>query len=279
MSEITLLAEVTAFLCQPHGQFIAGQREAGRGAPFAVINPATGRAIAEVTAADSDQADRAMESARQAFSQWREMPTLARGALLLKLADTLAEHREALAQLESLCSGKTITLARMLELDQSVAFLRYFAGWAGKVTGETLDVSLPSMAGEKYTAFTRRQPLGVVVGIVPWNFSIMIAIWKLAAALVCGCTIVLKPSEYTPLTLLRVAELAKAVGIPDGVINVVNGPGGEIAQRLITHPACAKVSFTGSVATGEKVQQSASASGKRVTLELGGKTPRCSSMT
>ncbi|HHL1498823.1 TPA: aldehyde dehydrogenase family protein [Klebsiella pneumoniae] len=271
MSEIILLAEVTAFLRQPHGQFIAGQREAGRGAPFAVINPATGRAIAEVTAADSDQADRAMESARQAFSQWREMPTLARGALLLKLADTLAEHREALAQLESLCSGKTITLARMLELDQSVAFLRYFAGWAGKVTGETLDVSLPSMAGEKYTAFTRRQSLGVVVGIVPWNFSIMIAIWKLAAALVCGCTIVLKPSEYTPLTLLRVAELAKAVGIPDGVINVVNGAGGEIAQRLITHPACAKVSFTGSVATGEKVQQSASASGKRVTLELGGK--------
>ena len=252
MSEITLLAEVTAFLRQPHGQFIAGQREAGRGAPFAVINPATGRAIAEVTAADSDQADRAMESARQALSQWREMPTLARGALLLKLADTLAEHREALAQLESLCSGKTITLVRMLELDQSVAFLRYFAGWAGKVTGETLDVSLPSMAGEKYTAFTRRQPLGVVVGIVPWNFS-------------------LKPSEYTPLTLLRVAELAKAVGIPDGVINVVNGAGGEIAQRLITHPACAKVSFTGSVATGEKVQQSASASGKRVTLELGGK--------
>ncbi len=271
MSEITLLAEVTAFLRQPHGQFIAGQREAGRGAPFAVINPATGRAIAEVTAADSDQADRAMESARQAFSQWREMPTLARGALLLKLADTLAEHREALAQLESLCSGKTITLARMLELDQSVAFLRYFAGWAGKVTGETLDVSLPSMAGEKYTAFTRRQlPDGNHDGEVPRHDANHHP-KRLAAALVCGCTIVLKPSEYTPLTLLRVAELAKAVGIPDGVINVVNGPGGEIAQRLITHPACAKVSFTGSVATGEKVQQSASASGKRVTLELGGK--------
>lgn len=160
MSEITLLAEVTAFLRQPHGQFIAGQREAGHGAPFAVVNPATGQAIAEVTAADVDQADRVMESARQAFSQWREMPTLARGTLLLKLADALAEHREALAQLESLCSGKTIMLARMLELDQSVAFLRYFAGWAGKVTGETLDVSLPSMNGEKYTAFTRRQPLG-----------------------------------------------------------------------------------------------------------------------
>ncbi len=166
---------------------------------------------------------------------------------------------------------ETIGLARMLELDQSVAFLRYFAGWAGKVTGETLDVSLPSMAGEQYTAFTRRQPVGVVVGIVPWNFSIMIAIWKLAAALVCGCTIVIKPSEYTPLTLLRVAELAKEAGIPDGVINVVNGAGGEIAQRLIAHPACAKVSFTGSVATGEKVQQAATGAGKRVTLELGAK--------
>lgn len=127
------------------------------------------------------------------------------------------------------------------------------------------------MGEERYTAFTQRQPIGVVVGIVPWNFSIMIAIWKLAAALVCGCTIVIKPSEYTPLTLLRVAELAKEAGFPDGVINVVNGAGGEIAQQLIAHPDCAKVSFTGSVATGEKVRRSATSSGKRVTLELGGK--------
>lgn len=271
MSDVTLLAEVTAFLRQPHGQFIAGEALPGNGPTLTVVNPATGKAIANVTSANADQAAQAMASASQAFAVWREMPALQRGTLLLKLADQLAAHREELAQLESLCSGKTITLARMLELDQSVAFLRYFAGWAGKVTGETLDVSLPSMAGEKYTAFTRRQPLGVVVGIVPWNFSIMIAIWKLAAALVCGCTIVLKPSEYTPLTLLRVAELAKAAGIPDGVVNVVNGAGGDIAQRLITHPACAKVSFTGSVVTGGKVQQSATGAGKRVTLELGGK--------
>ncbi|VEC75909.1 Aldehyde dehydrogenase [Raoultella ornithinolytica] len=271
MSDVTLLAEVAAFLRQPHGQFIAGEALPGNGPTLAVINPATGKAIAGVTSADVGQADRAMASASQAFDSWRAMPTLQRGTLLLRLADLLASHREELAQLESLCSGKTIGLARMLELDQSVAFLRYFAGWAGKVTGETLDVSLPSMAGEQYTAFTRRQPVGVVVGIVPWNFSIMIAIWKLAAALVCGCTIVMKPSEYTPLTLLRVAELAKEAGIPDGVINVVNGAGGEIAQRLIAHPACAKVSFTGSVATGEKVQHAAIGAGKRVTLELGGK--------
>lgn len=275
MSDVTLLAEVAAFLRQPHGQFIAGEALPGNGPTLAVINPATGKAIAGVTSADVGQADRAMASASLAFDSWRAMPTLQRGTLLLRLADLLASHREELAQLESLCSGKTIGLARMLELDQSVAFLRYFAGWAGKVTGETLDVSLPSMAGEQYTAFTRRQPVGVVVGIVPWNFSIMIAIWKLAAALACGCTIVMKPSEYTPLTLLRVAELAKEAGIPDGVINVVNGAGGEIAQRLIAHPACAKVSFTGSVATGEKVQHAAIGAGKRVTLELGAKTPRC----
>ena len=157
MSDVTLLAEVTAFLRQPHGQFIAGEALPGNGPTLAVINPATGKAIAEVTAADVGQADLAMASASQAFDSWRAMPTLQRGTLLLRLADLLASHREELAQLESLCSGKTIGLARMLELDQSVAFLRYFAGWAGKVTGETLDVSLPSMAGEQYTAFTRRQ--------------------------------------------------------------------------------------------------------------------------
>ncbi len=166
-----------------------------------------------------------MESARRAFSQWREMPTLARGALLLKLADTLAEHREALAQLESLCSGKTITLARMLELDQSVAFLRYFAGWAGKVTGETLDVSLPSMAGEIYRLYPPP-----AAGGGGWHRAVELlhhdCHLEAGGGPVCGCTIVLKPSEYTPLTLLRVAELAKAVGIPDGVINVVNGAGG-----------------------------------------------------
>ncbi|ELT8982780.1 aldehyde dehydrogenase family protein [Salmonella enterica] len=271
MSDVTLLAEVTTFLRQRHGQFIAGERQAGNGAKFTVTNPATGKTIAEVVSATPAQAEQAMQSARLAFDVWRKMSTLQRGALLLKLADTLVAHREELAQLESVCSGKTIMLSRGLELDQSVAFLRYFAGWAGKITGETLDVSLPSMGEERYTAFTKRHPIGVVVGIVPWNFSIMIAIWKLAAALVCGCTIVIKPSEYTPLTLLRVAELAKEAGLPDGVINVVNGAGGEIAQQLIAHPDCAKVSFTGSVATGEKVQRSAISAGKRVTLELGGK--------
>ncbi|WP_315709911.1 aldehyde dehydrogenase family protein [Brenneria uluponensis] len=271
MSDVTLLPQVMAFLSRSHGNFINGDVVPGSGEPFDVINPATGKPLLQVFSADALQADVAMQVAREAFSSWREMPTLQRGTLLLKLADKLEQHREELAQLESLCSGKTITLSRMLELDQSVAFLRYFAGWAGKISGETLDVSLPSFAGEKYTAFTRRQPVGVVVGIVPWNFSIMIAVWKLAAALVCGCTVVLKPSEYTPLTLLRVAELAMESGFPAGVLNVINGPGATLGPQLISHPACAKVSFTGSVATGHAVNRMATEGSKRVTLELGGK--------
>lgn len=271
MSDVALLPQVTAFLGRRQGHFIHGEAQEGQGAAFSVTNPATGDTLLTLKGADEAQAHAAMQAAQAAFAPWRDMPTLQRGALLLKLADALAEEREALAQLESLCSGKTIQLARMLEIDQSVAFLRYFAGWAGKINGETLDVSLPSFAGEKYTAFTRRQPVGVVVGIVPWNFSIMIAVWKLAAALVCGCTVVLKPSEYTPLTLLRVAELATACGFPPGVINVVNGSGALLGPLLIGHPACAKVSFTGSVATGNAVNRLATEQGKRVTLELGGK--------
>ena len=271
MSEMALLPEVTAFLRRQHGSFIDGRSVTGEGAAFDLINPASGDKVLSVNGASAAQADAAMQAAAAAFSVWRDMPTLTRGTLLLKLADRLAAQREPLAQLESLCSGKTIQLARMLEIDQSVAFLRYFAGWAGKIHGETLDVSLPSFAGEKYTAFTRRQPLGVVVGIVPWNFSIMIAVWKLAAALVCGCTVVLKPSEFTPLTLLRVAELAAECGFPPGVINVVNGDGAALGPRLIAHPACAKVSFTGSVATGAAVKRLAMEQGKKLTLELGGK--------
>lgn len=271
MPQISLLAQVTAFIAQAQGNYVNGERIVGEGEPIPVINPATGETLTTLKSASLAQADNAMLAASSALRLWRDMPTLQRGALLLKLADKLAEKREELAQIESLCSGKTIQLARMLELDQSVAFLRYFAGWAGKINGETLDVSLPSFAGEKYSAFTRRQPIGVVVAIVPWNFSIMIAIWKLAAALVCGCTVVVKPSEYTPLTLLRVAELATECGFPPGVINVVNGFGGTLGPALISHDVCAKVSFTGSVATGKAVNLAATAQGKRVTLELGGK--------
>lgn len=271
MSNDCLLSQVKTFISMEHGNYINGYKVRGKGEELKIISPADGKQVATVFSADVEQAESAMKSAEIAFEGWRNTPPLERGALLLKLANKLSSERESLAQIESICSGKTLQLSRMLELDQSISFLRYFAGWAGKITGESIDVSIPSFAGEKYTAFTRRQAVGVVVGIIPWNFSIMIAIWKIAAALVCGCTVVVKPSEYTPLTLLRIAELATECGFPPGVLNVVNGTGAALGNALISHPACSKVSFTGSVPTGKTINTLATNLGKRVTLELGGK--------
>lgn len=274
MSDIALLPEVRSFIQRQHGHYINGQAVLGNGAnSFSVINPATEQVIATVNGATLGQVDAAMQAASAAFQGvWAQTTPMERGQCLNRLADLLEKHNEELAQLETLCSGKTIQLSRVLEIGSSAQFLRYFAGWATKISGETLNVSLPSFHGEQYSAFTRREPLGVVAGIIPWNFSIMISIWKLAAALTCGCTIVLKPSEFTPLTMLRVAELAKEAGIPDGVINIINGDGRELGPALISHSLCAKVTFTGSVPTGLAVGKAAM-DGKltHVTLELGGK--------
>lgn len=272
MTQVKQLAAVSAFLQREHGHFINGLSQPGGGALRPVIDPATGKEIARVHDGCAEDVSAAMAAAQNAFrGSWADMTALARGKLLLKLADIMELHREELAQIETLCSGKTIALSRGLEVDQAVSFLRYFAGWAGKIYGETTEISLPSFNGEKYRGYTLREPLGVVVGIIPWNFSIMIAIWKMAAALICGCTVVLKPSEYTPLTMLRVAQLAADAGFPPGTINVINGNGGLLGPMLIEHPFCAKVTFTGSVPTGRAVGNAASALAKPVTLELGGK--------
>ncbi|MEX0446306.1 aldehyde dehydrogenase family protein [Xenorhabdus sp. SGI246] len=275
MSEITLLESVTVFLQRSHGHYINGQAVRGqKGKTFSVVNPASNEVIATVSRGSQAEVNAAMEAASTAFhGSWAQTSPMERGNCLIRLADLLQKHSEELAQLESLCSGKTIQLSRMLEVGTSTEYLRYFAGWSSKISGETLNVSLPSFKGEQYTAFTRREPVGVVVGIIPWNFSIMIAIWKLGAALACGCTIVLKPSEYTPLTMLRVAELAKEAGIPDGVINIVNGSGAGVGAELLAHPLCDKVTFTGSVPVGMSIGKSAMEHGRllRTTLELGGK--------
>lgn len=272
MTQASLLATVKAFLQREHGHFINGISHPGRGALRPVVDPATAQTVAQVHDGCAEDVAAAMTAARQAFTgSWAATNALARGTLMLKLADAMEAHREELAQLETICSGKTIMLSRGLEVDQAVAFLRYFAGWAGKICGETPELSMPSLNGEKFRGYTLREPLGVVVGIIPWNFSIMIAVWKMAAALVCGCTVVLKPSEYTPLTMLRVAQLAADVGFPPGTINVVNGDGKLLGPLLIEHPFCGKVTFTGSVPTGRAVGNAASALAKPVTLELGGK--------
>lgn len=273
MSEIQLLPKVREYLQRDHAHFIDGEYRRGTSDKrIAVVNPANGETIAHVTGATNNEVDEACQSSRRAFKgEWAQTSPYQRSMIINRLADLIEANGEELAQLESLCSGKHIQLSRLFEVGQSAMFLRYYAGWATKINGETMTPSFPSMAGERYTAMTRREPLGVVAGIIPWNFSVMIAIWKLGAALATGCTLILKPSEFTPITLLRIAELAVEAGVPAGVVNVINGTG-EVGAQLIEHPQVAKVSFTGSVPTGLKVGQSAMAANlTRVTLELGGK--------
>lgn len=275
MSQVSLLPAVKKFLSQDHGSFIGGEwRITPNNERIPIIDPSTGETISYIHSASAEDVEAAVASARRAFhGDWAATLPSQKGILLNKLADILEANCEELAQLETLCSGKSIHLSRGIEIGQGAAFLRYYAGWATKINGETITPSFPSTAGELYTAFTRREPVGVVAGIVPWNFSVMIGIWKIASALVTGCTIIIKPSEFTPLTLLRLAELAVEAGIPKGVINIVNGRGG-VGQSLIAHPHIAKVSLTGSVPTGLAVGKSAmEANLTRVTLELGGKNP------
>lgn len=272
MSDIGLLPQVKAFLAREHGLFIDGRAiQSGHGNKLPVICPATGETIAHVTEADQRDIEAAVDSANRGFKAWSQTSPAVRGNVLLKLADLLERNREELAQIETCQSGKIIQISRAFEVDQAAHFLRYYAGWATKITGETITPSLPSFAGERYTAFTLREPVGVVVGIVPWNFSTMIAIWKLASALTTGCSIIIKPSEFTPLTILRIAELAIEAGLPAGALNVVTG-GGRVGKALIEHPDTDKVSFTGSVPTGIAVGKGAmQAKLTRATLELGGK--------
>ncbi|RQZ19716.1 aldehyde dehydrogenase family protein [Burkholderia sp. Bp9031] len=276
MADIPLLPQVQTFLTRDHGQFINGYAEVALDAPATgVVNPSNRQIIASVHQATHAQIERAVESAHDAFTgPWQLTSPARRGELLNRLADLMQAHREELAQLESVSSGKLIGLSRSFEIDYSISFLRYYAGWATKIHGQTMQLSLPSASGEQYTGFTLRQPLGVVAGIVPWNFSIMIAVWKFGSALACGCTAVIKPSEFTPLTMLRVAELAIEAGIPPGTLNVVSGSGVTVGSALIAHPKVAKVTFTGSVPTGIGVGVAAMQAGlKHVTLELGGKNP------
>ncbi|RWU18986.1 NAD-dependent phenylacetaldehyde dehydrogenase [Pseudomonas alkylphenolica] len=275
MTEVALLDSVVTFLSKPLGSFIDGAAVVdGQAGAIDIINPATEQVIARVQQASASQVDAAVAAASRAFQgSWAQTSPYLRGVLLNKLADAIEAHGEELAQLEALNSGKAINVARGLEVAQSVIFLRYFAGWTTKINGESITPSLPSMAGEHYTAFTRREPVGVVAGIVPWNFPLLIAVWKLGSALATGCTIVLKPSEFSPLSLLRLVELAKEVGLPNGAINVVTGAG-QVGQQLTEHAAVRKVSFTGSVPTGIAVGAAAMKSKlTRVTLELGGKNP------
>ncbi|MDR2249324.1 NAD-dependent phenylacetaldehyde dehydrogenase [Acinetobacter sp.] len=273
MSEVQVLESVQQFMARQHGHFIDGKLVAAELLDKVdIVNPSTEQVVAQISIGSQHDVENAVKSAEHAFQNaWAETTPYERGVKLNKLADLIEQYGEELAQLESLSTGKLINISRHLEVAQSVIFLRYFAGWATKINGQTMQPSIPSMQGEKYTAFTLRQPIGVVAGIVPWNFSLMIGVWKIGSALTTGCTIVLKPSEFASLSLLRLAELAIEAGIPAGVINVVTGKG-ETGQYLIESPLVKKVSFTGSVPTGIAIGKLAMSSDlTRVSLELGGK--------
>jgi len=246
--------------------------DSASGKTFQSFNPATGSVLAEVAEGDQEDVNRAVVAARAAFDSgpWRRMTPSERGRAIWKLADLLEQHADELALLETLDNGKPLTVARAVDIPFSADVLRYMAGWATKVEGSTIPISTP---GAQYLAYTLREPVGVVGQIIPWNFPLLMAAWKLGPALATGCTVVLKPAEQTPLTALKLGELIAEAGIPEGVVNIVPGFGETAGAALAAHPDVDKVAFTGSTEVGKLILQAAAGNLKKVSLELGGKSP------
>ena len=250
--------------------FIGGKWiDSASGKTFATIHPATEEVIAEVAEGDKEDVDLAVDAARQAFDSgpWRTMDARDRGRLMYKLADLMEEEIDNLAAIETLDNGKPISDARAADIPLAIDCIRYYAGWADKIQGSTVPIR------GNHFCYTRREPVGVVGQIIPWNFPALMAAWKWGPALATGCTIVMKPAEQTPLSCLRMAKLAQEAGIPDGVINVVPGFGPTAGGAIVKHPGVDKIAFTGEGATAQIIQREAAATTKRLTFELGGKSP------
>ena len=243
-------------------------RDASDGGVQPVINPATEEVIAEVAAATPEDVDAAVAAARAAFKgPWGQLPGRERGRLLWTLAERLNEQIDEVSRLETLHNGKPITESRHVEIPMAAECLQYFAGWADKIEGDTIPVKHNALV------YTRREPLGVVAAIVPWNFPLLLAMWKVAPALAAGNTVILKPASQTPLTALALGQLAIDVGFPPGVLNVITGSGSRTGQALIEHPGVNKIAFTGDTSTGKGIMRTAAETVKHITLELGGKSP------
>lgn len=250
--------------------FIGGEWvPAKSGKTFETIHPATEEVICEVAEGDKEDVDLAVRAARDAFEKgpWSKMDARDRGRLMYRLADLIEEEADELAALETLDNGKPIRDARAADIPLVIDTLRYYAGWADKIQGRTIPVR-----GEYFT-YTRREPVGVVGQIIPWNFPALMVAWKWGPALAAGCTIVMKPAEQTPLTCLRMARIAQKAGIPDGVINVVPGYGPTAGAAIVKHPGVDKIAFTGEGTTAKIIQRDAADTMKRLTFELGGKSP------
>ena len=243
-------------------------RAAASGETMEVVNPATEDVIASVASAGKDDLDAAAAAARAALSgPWGTMSARERGRLVRKLGDRLLERADEVARLETLHNGKPISESRHVEIPAAAECLEYYGGWSDKVMGETIPVK------GNYLTYTLREPIGVVAAIVPWNFPLLLAAWKVAPALACGNTVVLKPASQTPLTALALGEIAVEVGLPPGVLNVLTGPGSTLGQAIVEHPGIDKIAFTGDTSTGKGIMRGAAGTLKKITLELGGKSP------
>ncbi len=269
-------AAAARFLKRSHKLFIGGEWvEPQSSKRIPVMDPATGREISSVPDASAADVERAVAAARQAFEKgpWPEMLPAQREALIWKLADLIERNADELAELESLNNGKTKFIASVVDIAGTRDYFRYMAGWATKLEGSTFKTSIHGPPGAKFHTYTLREPVGVVAAIVPWNFPLAMASWKLGPALAAGCTVVLKPAEQTPITALRLGELIQEAGFPPGVVNIVTGYGETAGAALVTHPNVDKVAFTGSTEVGKIINKAASDTVKRVSLELGGKSP------
>src|SRR6185437_2217740 len=267
---------VVSFVEKPRQMLINGRWvDSVSGKTFPSYDPSTGEVLATVAEGDQPDIDLAVKAARKAFETgpWRKMSPSERGRLIWKLADLIEQHLEEFALLESLDNGKPLTIARAADVPLAADLFRYMAGWATKIEGNTIPLSVPYTPGAKYLSYTVREPIGVVGQIIPWNFPLLMAAWKLGPALAAGCTIVLKPAEQTPLSALRLGELICEAGFPEGVVNVVPGYGETAGAALSAHEDVDKVAFTGSTEVGRMIVKAASGNLKKVTLELGGKSP------
>jgi phenylacetaldehyde dehydrogenase len=264
---------VARYVSKPRQMFINGKWvNSASGKTFPTYNPATGEVLAQVAEGDREDIDRAVNAARAAFDKgpWRTITPSERGRMIWKLADLIEKHAEEFAQLESLDNGKPVTIARVADIPGTIDLFRYMAGWATKIEGNTIPISAH---GAQFLAYTLREPVGVVGQIIPWNFPLMMASWKLGPALAAGNTVVLKPAEQTPLTALRLGELIQEAGFPDGVVNIVTGYGETAGAALSAHPKVDKIAFTGSTEVGKLIVHAAAGNLKKVSLELGGKSP------
>jgi phenylacetaldehyde dehydrogenase len=274
--QIPLHEQVRSFVGAPRKMLIGGRwLDATSSKTFATYNPATGDILAQVAEGDRADVNRAVTAARIAFESgpWRRLTASERGRLVWKLADLMESHAEEFAQLESLDNGKPVGVARVADVPLAIDLFRYMAGWATKIEGNTIPISVPYTPGTQYLAYTLREPVGVVAQIIPWNFPLLMAAWKLGPALAAGCTVVLKPAEQTPLSALRLGELICEAGFPDGVVNIVPGFGETAGAALAAHPDVDKVAFTGSTEVGKLILGAAAGNLKKVSLELGGKSP------